>query len=124
MEALEDGLDNGIVGGVKRLDGEIGKRIDGRPLFEQPTQRLFRVRRFQQRPIRFLPHPSKQNIKAGLQPYRDALPCDIFARDRVHERAAACRQHNWPACEQARDHLALAFAEISLAETLEDLWKI
>ena len=47
MEALEDGLDNGIVGGVNRLDGEIGKRIDRRPLFEQPTQRLFRICRFQ-----------------------------------------------------------------------------
>ena len=45
MEAPEDGLDDEIVGGVKRLDGEIGKRIDRRPLFEQSTQRLFRVRR-------------------------------------------------------------------------------
>ena len=49
------------------------------------------------------------------------MPCDIFACGRVHERAAACRQHHWPAGEQARNHLALAFAEISLAETLEDL---
>ena len=51
MEALKDGLDNGIVGGVKRLDGEISKRIDGRPLFEQPTQGLLGVRSLQQRPI-------------------------------------------------------------------------
>ena len=121
MEAPEDGVDDGIVGGVKRLDGEIGKRIDRRPLFEQPTQRLFRVRRLQQRPIGFLAHPSKQNVKTRLQPDRDAMPCDIFARGRVHERAAACRQHHWSAGEQARDHLALALAEISLAEPLEDL---
>ena len=47
--------------------------------------------------------------------------CDIFARGRVHERAAARRQHDWPAGQQARDHLSLAFAEISLAESLEDL---
>ncbi len=49
------------------------------------------------------------------------MPCDIFARGRIHERAAAGRQHHGPAAEQARDHLTLAFAEISLAETLEDL---
>ena len=121
MEAPKDGVDNGIVGGVKRLDGEIGKRIDRRPLFEQPTQRLFRVRSLQQRPIGFLAHPGEQNVKARLQPDRDAMLRDIFARGRIHERAAACRQHHRSAGEQARNHLALAFAEISLAEPLEDL---
>ena len=104
-----------------QLDGEIGKRVDRRPLVEQTTERLLRVRRLQQRSIGFLPHPGKQNVKAGLQPDRDAMPRDIFARGGVHEGAAARRQHHWPAGKQARDHLALALAKISLAEPLENL---
>ena len=46
---------------------------------------------------------------------------NILARGRIHERAAAGRQHKRSAIEQARDHLALALAEISLAESLENL---
>ena len=121
MEAPENGLDDGIVGGVDRLDGEISKRIGRRPLVEQPAQRPFWIGGLQERPIGLLADPSKQNVKTRLQPDREAMPRDIIACGRIHECAPAGRQHHRPACEQAGDHLAFALAEISLAKPLEDL---
>ena len=121
IEAPEDGVDNRIVGGVNRFDSEIGERIGRRALFQQPTQRHFWVGGLQQRPIGLLAHPGKQNVKTRLQPNRETMPGNIVAGGRIHERAAAGRQDQRSAFEQAGDHLALALPEISLAEPLEDL---
>ena len=121
MEAPENGVDDGIVSGVNRFDGEIGERIGRRPLFQQPTQRFFWVGGPQQRPIGLLAHPGEQNVKTRLQPDRETMPRNVVARGRIHERAAAGRQHQRSAVQKPRNHLALALAEISLAEPLEDL---
>jgi hypothetical protein len=87
----------------------------------KPAEGLFRIGRLQERAVGLLAHAGEQNVETGLQPDRDAAPGDILARRRIHERAAAGRQHQRPAVEQAGDHLALALAEIGLAEPLEDL---
>ncbi len=104
-----------------RIDGEIGERIGRRPLFDEPAQRLLGIGGLQQRAIGLLAHPGEQDLETRLQPDREPVPRDIVARRRIHERAAAGRQHQRAAIEQARDHLALALAEVRLAEPLEDL---
>ena len=121
VKTPQDGFDHRIVGAVERFDGEIGEGVGRGPLLEQPAQGLFRIGRLQERSVGLLAHAGEQNFETRLQPDRDAMSCDVLAGRRIHERAAAGREHQGPAIEQAGDHLALALTEIELAETLEDL---
>ncbi len=65
--------------------------------------------------------PPHQHVEIGAEPDRDALRLDQRARVRVHEGAAAGRQHLRAALEQARDHPRLAAAEIGFAVAGENV---
>ena len=119
-QRLEDHVDDEIVRAVAGFDGDVGERVGRAALLEQTSQRRLGIGGLQQRPVRSLAHAAHQDVEVRLQPDRDALGSDPFARRRVHERAAAGRKHLGSLVEQAGDHLALAVAEIGLAEALEN----
>ena len=112
-------------GGVRALvaaiDDDVGLGIDRVTLVDQPLQDLGRVAVRQQRAMVAAGHPPHQRLQRTAQPDRDRIGARSGAGFRVHERAAAERQHQRVAREQAADHAAFAVAEGALAVAGEQL---
>src|SRR5579859_4552099 len=62
-----------------------------------------------------------QEIEIGPQPDRDAALADERPRLRIHESAAAGREHVHGVTEEPGNHLTLTLPEDRLAASLEDL---
>ncbi len=97
---------------VAAIDDDVGLGIDRVARGHQPLQHLGRVAAVQQRPMGAPGDAAQQRRQRAAQPDRDGLAPDRRAGLRVHERAAAGRQHQRLAGQQPADHAALAVAEL------------
>ena len=114
-QRADDLVDDGVVRLVARLHDDVGLRI------ERLAQRHQLLDLFGQRPVVAPLGPFHQHVEIGLQPDRDAFDVDQLAGVRVHDGAAAGRQHLRAVVQQPGDHARLAGAEIGLAVLFENL---
>ena len=75
----------------------------------------------QQGTIVLAAHAFQQGLQIGVKPHRYAPFVDAIARARVEKRAAAGREHDRAAVQQAHDDAPLAVAKIALAIFGENL---
>ncbi len=121
-KALDDLADDHLVRHVAALDGDV--RLARR--WDSASSMRFRstasgIAGLEQRAVAALADAAHEQRQLRLQPDRNAALGDGGPRLRVHEGAAAGRQHLRARAQQPREHLALAFAEVGLAVVGEDV---
>ncbi len=109
-------------GALAAVDEQIGIGVDRVAAFDQFRQHGARIAGHQQGPVVAPRHPGHQHVEIGAQPHRNAAPGDRRPCHRVHESAAAGRQHMRRLGQQTRDDAPLAVAEYRLAAVAEYLF--
>ncbi len=120
-ESLDDPLDRPFLRSRFAADPQMRLGVDGISRLGELAEQGEGVLAGEQRPVPAASHPPGQGLDLGLEPDGDAAVEDQSPRLRIHEGAAAGRDHLALAGDQSPKHPPLAVAEARFPEPVEYL---